>query len=333
MRVVLQVVDGPHKGQHRVLHANQVLRVGRSDWAELSCSLDESLSRLHFEVKSTADGCELTDLKSRNGTRVNGRPIERVLLRDGDEIEAGLSRFRLGVSGDNPMTASSKSDLRYVKPVSDPKLAAGLKGRLAVRCEKTTLPCGWTLIRGKCDDAGPAVVADLLQQLMPLWLIYDPARAEGGPELPQPPAYLFDHLAPEAAAQVSPVFLEPANNPEWPALIEAAWGKDAFLGLLSTAGSDQLLPAFRKACRSDDGESVVGICWPKLLGAVLLGSPSRVVDRYLTGIDGVFFEDADDPATWLLASREDLSDKLLKFGISSRPPEPATVPSMAAVKE
>jgi hypothetical protein len=331
MRVVLQVVDGPHKGQHRVLHANQILRVGRSDWAELSCGLDESLSRLHFEVKSTADGCELTDLKSRNGTRVNGRPIERVLLRDGDEIEAGVSRFRLGVSGDNPATASSKSELRFVSPVSDPKLAAGLKGRLAARCEKSTLPCGWTLIRGKCDDAGPAVVADLLQQLASLSLIYDPSRAEG-PEIPQPPAYLFDHLAPEAAALVSPVFLDPAATPEWSALVEAAWGKDAFVGLLSAASPEELLPAFRNVCRADNGESVVGVCWPKILGAVVRGSTAQIVDCYLADVQGVFLEDADDPKNWLLASREDWSDKLLKFGISSRPPEPATVPDMAAIK-
>jgi pSer/pThr/pTyr-binding forkhead associated (FHA) protein len=39
------------------------------------------------------EGWAIVDLGSTNGTRVNGEPVERRRLRDGDVIEIGLVRL------------------------------------------------------------------------------------------------------------------------------------------------------------------------------------------------------------------------------------------------
>ena len=54
---------------------------------------DLALSRDHFQVDNQPPLCHLIDLGSTNGTKVNGLRVGRVVLREGDEIEAGDSEF------------------------------------------------------------------------------------------------------------------------------------------------------------------------------------------------------------------------------------------------
>ena len=68
MRVVLEIVSGPFEGRKTVLSTNDSLSVGRSDWAQLVCTYDERMSRVHFKVKTDEVGCYLVDHASRNGT-------------------------------------------------------------------------------------------------------------------------------------------------------------------------------------------------------------------------------------------------------------------------
>lgn len=67
------------------------LVLGRDGQCDLAFA-DTRLSRRHCEFRADADGgsgWELIDLDSTNGTHVNGRPVERHILRDGDLIEVG----------------------------------------------------------------------------------------------------------------------------------------------------------------------------------------------------------------------------------------------------
>lgn len=50
---------------------------------------DPQISRRHFEIRREAECCVLSDLDSRNGTRVNGKRVTRRVLRAGDAIEVG----------------------------------------------------------------------------------------------------------------------------------------------------------------------------------------------------------------------------------------------------
>jgi serine/threonine-protein kinase len=59
---------------------------------------DRLLSREHFLIEVNPPLCELTDLESTNGCKVNGLRVEKVRLRDGDVISAGESTFEIYVS-------------------------------------------------------------------------------------------------------------------------------------------------------------------------------------------------------------------------------------------
>ncbi len=66
--------------------------IGRAP--ENSVTLDEiACSRRHCQILRISSGYEITDLKSRNGTKVNGVKRERHVLADGDIIEIGAVRI------------------------------------------------------------------------------------------------------------------------------------------------------------------------------------------------------------------------------------------------
>ncbi|HKI18406.1 MAG TPA: FHA domain-containing serine/threonine-protein kinase [Isosphaeraceae bacterium] len=93
MEIVLRVTAGPHSGQQYVIDRRETYTVGRSSRARFPVNLDLMLSREHFKLESQLPLCHLIDLGSTNGTKVNGLRVERVLLREGDVIEAGDSSF------------------------------------------------------------------------------------------------------------------------------------------------------------------------------------------------------------------------------------------------
>ncbi len=98
IRVILEVVEGPHKGRSFILDRPVTFIVGRSRLVDCPVPDDTALSRDHFVVElSATDSCELRDLGSTNGTFVNQQPVDRALLSDGDLIEAGQTRFRIRI--------------------------------------------------------------------------------------------------------------------------------------------------------------------------------------------------------------------------------------------
>jgi len=66
----------------------EVVTAGRSKKNAIPIR-DEHSSREHCEVRRTPDGYMLVDLNSRNGTLVNGCPVNQHKLRHGDKIEVG----------------------------------------------------------------------------------------------------------------------------------------------------------------------------------------------------------------------------------------------------
>jgi pSer/pThr/pTyr-binding forkhead associated (FHA) protein len=57
---------------------------------------DPSVSRLHAEIVRRGPYVYLADLGlSRNGTQVNGRPVARRVLEDGDVLTFGSARCRI----------------------------------------------------------------------------------------------------------------------------------------------------------------------------------------------------------------------------------------------
>jgi pSer/pThr/pTyr-binding forkhead associated (FHA) protein len=99
LRLELEVVVGPHLGTRFSLRAGDSLQVGRTDLADLVLARDSGLSGLHFAVRSTPSGFELSDLASTNGTLLNGETVVAAPLADGDEIRAGQSHFKVRLEG------------------------------------------------------------------------------------------------------------------------------------------------------------------------------------------------------------------------------------------
>ena len=91
-----------------------ITTVGRGDGVDVQ--LDEpSVSRLHAELVRRGPHVYVTDLGlSSNGTRVNGRPIGRRVLADGDVLSFGAARLRVGGLGASEQAAEDTVELRRV---------------------------------------------------------------------------------------------------------------------------------------------------------------------------------------------------------------------------
>ncbi len=73
-----------------------VTTVGRGRGVDIRLD-DPSVSRLHAEIIRRGPYVYVVDMGlSRNGTRVNGRPIARRVLEDGDVVSFGTARCRMG---------------------------------------------------------------------------------------------------------------------------------------------------------------------------------------------------------------------------------------------
>lgn len=68
------------------------ITIGREEEADIQI-FDQGASRLHARVSSEKDHFLLSDLKTKNGTYVNGIRIKEHLLQDGDIITIGRSQF------------------------------------------------------------------------------------------------------------------------------------------------------------------------------------------------------------------------------------------------
>lgn len=76
--------------------------VGRSPDADLTLE-DEAVSWNHLEIEARGQVLMATDLDSRNGTALNGEPLDRPRrLRDGDTLIVGGHRLEIAGLGGGP---------------------------------------------------------------------------------------------------------------------------------------------------------------------------------------------------------------------------------------
>ncbi|MGZ7079443.1 MAG: FHA domain-containing protein [Thermoanaerobaculia bacterium] len=91
-RLMLVCIEGPLKGQEFEVPESGLV-VGREGHVRVP---DEFLSRRHFEIIRDSDGSpRVRDLGSRNGTFLNTLPARNSRIHTGDEIRAGVNRFRI----------------------------------------------------------------------------------------------------------------------------------------------------------------------------------------------------------------------------------------------
>lgn len=91
--------------------------VGRGEGIDIPL-VDTSVSRLHAELVRHGPHVYVSDLGlSTNGTRVNGRPIGRRVLEEGDVISFGLVRTRVG-----GISAASENETMELRKIVAPDL-------------------------------------------------------------------------------------------------------------------------------------------------------------------------------------------------------------------
>ncbi len=88
------------------------INIGRDTSNDFSVPNDSKMSSVHFELSAEAGGCRARDLGSSNGLFLNTKRIAVALLVEGDEIQAGESRWRVAVRGGQsaPYTAETPLD-------------------------------------------------------------------------------------------------------------------------------------------------------------------------------------------------------------------------------
>lgn len=95
--VKLRVIRGPHSGKEQTFTDSASIIVGRGDDAQWQLSDDSRCSRMHCRFEISPPGCSVVDLKSTNGTVINGKRLPRAELKDKDTVQVGLSRIRVHV--------------------------------------------------------------------------------------------------------------------------------------------------------------------------------------------------------------------------------------------
>jgi DNA-binding NtrC family response regulator len=91
-RCKLVVIKGPQRGTEFVI-AGDVIRVGKAGENDLEIT-DETVSRVHFEIVRDAKGYLLRDLKSTNGTFLDGAEIKEAYIRAGSVVGAGAVELK-----------------------------------------------------------------------------------------------------------------------------------------------------------------------------------------------------------------------------------------------
>jgi len=91
--------------------------IGRSPEADVRLKRDE-ISRQHAEIILQDDGLTLKDLRSANGTFVNGRRVRKAELGAGDEIRFDTERFIVqGAESELSSAAPDSSRRNWTIPI------------------------------------------------------------------------------------------------------------------------------------------------------------------------------------------------------------------------
>ncbi len=90
---VLQFIRGKYRGQEFPLDGRNVV-AGRSSDADLVLA-DDAVSRKHARFYGSRGRIWVRDLGSRNGTHVNGKPVDHYCVRPGDRLAIGSNLCRV----------------------------------------------------------------------------------------------------------------------------------------------------------------------------------------------------------------------------------------------
>lgn len=126
---LLEIQTGRHKGR-RIRLTDPETIIGRGEDAKIRISSDD-VSRHHCTLVAREEDILVRDMQSRNGTFVNGRPIEgELVLKPGGTLAVGPMVLRfLGNEEDSSsveVKITVKSPAQIDEPLSDDDIASWL---------------------------------------------------------------------------------------------------------------------------------------------------------------------------------------------------------------
>jgi hypothetical protein len=136
--MVLQASSNYARPQRLQLRTNQVAKVGRSEWAEFSFNGDSVMADVQFEIRAMADVCTIVSLSKEPPTLVNGKEIETAEIHDGDQIDAGETRFLVHLEGERPIVAP-----RTVAPAETPAPARAVTAAVGATALTLAATCAY----------------------------------------------------------------------------------------------------------------------------------------------------------------------------------------------
>ena len=160
MRVTLEVKTGSEAGRTITIGPGPEVSVGRKAPAHVVVSGDTTMSRAHFILDCDETSCRIRDLGSLAGTLLNGAPVERQTLHDGDEVIAGSTTFLVRFDGPVPILTFA--------PSPTPNVAARFDREPEATRDLPTIT--------EQDELNYAVVKRLRAEPGPLFAILDAAR-------------------------------------------------------------------------------------------------------------------------------------------------------------
>jgi pSer/pThr/pTyr-binding forkhead associated (FHA) protein len=114
MEARLVVVDGKQSGKSIPL-PETIFLIGRAPQCHLRPHCP-SVSKLHCAIAAWAGKVRVRDLKSRNGTLLNGQAIDgEAVVHDGDRLQVGSLRFTFSIKHKDGSPLTSPVDERDVK--------------------------------------------------------------------------------------------------------------------------------------------------------------------------------------------------------------------------
>ncbi len=116
----LKFLNGLFKGQKYGFFRSATLGRGKINALRL---MDPLVSRMHAKIEASDEGFRIEDLKSRNGTFINGEQIHLQVLSEGDSIRIGETDFLFSVREISMFEGSSPS-----AKIASKKKVIGLEG-------------------------------------------------------------------------------------------------------------------------------------------------------------------------------------------------------------
>src|SRR3954469_16878625 len=91
-------IQTPAGSKRMPLTTGQPVTVGRHS-TNILVLTDDLASRFHCVIEKVPEGYRVRDLGSRNGTKLNGKPVQSALLLGGDVVQIGKTTIKLAGAG------------------------------------------------------------------------------------------------------------------------------------------------------------------------------------------------------------------------------------------